>query len=579
MKKIFFIVLIVLPIITIRLQAQTNYYWSNGEKQGLNIINTKKFVLVDSTITDSSSLVTALNDTSLTVNDFTTFFLPSHFPLDSVDVYKTCAIIESNDSICVDSLLANTHIKYVSGYYSVNDAEVGTSHLFYVKLTHTQDTTLLDSLSNIQKTKVLGTFDSENKWFIVECTNDSNSDALTMSNTFYETGIFEYSHPSFIGNFKPDAIESRSVSCANDELFHEQWGLNNVTDNTNIDVSACEAWRCTKGDTNIIIAILDSGVKLDHPDLSTIDPYISYDIMSGSTPSQLYQNLSPKLYSHGTNAAGIIGAQHNSIGVAGIAPDCAIMSLSLDWDIPHEFGDPIAPIDICLYDGISYAWQNGADIISNSWSGATNEDIILDAINQATTYGRNEYGCIIVNSTGNGDLNEVLFPSNLSNVIGVGAIDSCGIRGIRPSIPGDEDNLTCGSHWPFGGSNYGFGLSVVAPGSDVTTTTIVNDQGISTEYKSGFNGTSAAAPYISGVAALILSINPDLTYEEVKDIIEQSAQKIREDFYSYNVNNPNGTWNYKLGYGMVNAYDALQLVCADMCNVTTYVSSLQNVTW
>lgn len=74
-----------------------------------------------------------------------------------------------------------------------------------------------------------------------------------------------------------------------------------------------------------------------------------------------------------------------------------------------------------------------------------------------------------------------------------------------------------------------------------------------------FNGTSAACPFVAGVAALVLSVNPNLTQKQVKDIIEQTAQKIRPDLYDYNTyaTRPNGTWNIQIGYGLVDAYAAV----------------------
>lgn len=578
MKKLIFLFTIFVFTINL-LQSQTDYYWSNSKKQNLSIITTKKFILVDETITDSASLVLSLNDTSLTVSCFTKFRLPPQLSLDSLNMYKRCAIIESNDSIDINALISNNHVEYVSGYYYVNDTEIGTSHIFYVKLINSQDTVLLDSIASIQKTNIVGNFNNMPLWYVIECSENSLGDALTMSNVFYETGLFDYSHPNLINNYRLDEAKSKSVFCTNDNLFHKQWGLNNVVDNTNVDISACEAWEFTKGNTNVIIAILDSGVKLDHSDLTNVDANISYDLITESSPSVLYPNSSYSKYRHGTNCAGIIGAEHNNIGVAGVAPNCTVMSLSLDWSTAYDFENDIDPIDYYLAAGIDYAWQNGADVISNSWSGASDQDIVSYKINEAVTYGRNNRGCIIVNSTGNGNNLYVSFPCENPDIIAVGAIDSCGVRGKNLALPSNENNYYCGSAWPYG-SNYGTGLSVVAPGTDISTTTIVDNFGMPLEYSDDFGGTSAAAPHVSGVAALVLSINPDLNYYEVKDIIEETAQKINYNIiYNYDFVESNGIWDNRVGYGLVNAYDALMLTFTNMCNINSHITTGQNITW
>lgn len=321
---------------------------------------------------------------------------------------KNFAIIESKDSINPNTLLNNSYIHYVSDYYQIGDKHIGTSNLFYVKLTDMQDTIVLDSISKTNSINVLGNFSNSQSWFILECTEQSAGNVVDMANMYYESGLFIYSHPNLLNNFHP--------TCTNDPYFHKQWGLSNNNDHDNIDINACDAWRITKGDENIVIAVLDSGIKLDHPDLTNVDVTLSYDLMAGSSPSTLYNDLSWKFYNHGTNCAGIIAAQHNNIGVSGIAPNCTLMSLSLNWNLTGIYLDQV------LNDGIIYAWQNGADVISNSWSGATDEDIVIDAINQALTNGRNGLGCVIVNSTGNNN-GSALFPTQHAGVIGVGAID------------------------------------------------------------------------------------------------------------------------------------------------------------
>jgi|GEM_PF-6703157 len=101
-------------------------------------------------------------------------------------------------------------------------------------------------------------------------------------------------------------------------------------------------------------------------------------------------------------------------------------------------------------------------------------------------------------------------------------------------------------------SSYGANLDIVAPGSNIYSTSLNNKYGVG-------SGTSFAAPQVSGVAALILSVNPNLSPLEVRNIIECTAQKVNPEIYDYEINpkRPNGTWNREMGYGLLDAYAAL----------------------
>lgn len=163
--------------------------------------------------------------------------------------------------------------------------------------------------------------------------------------------------------------------------------------------------------------------------------------------------------------------------------------------------------------------------------------MITDAIHyNALLWGRNGKGVVVVFATGN-EAENVKFPANCDeNILAVGAINNNGRRA----------NF----------SNYGSKLDVVAPGVDITTTNVL-DPSIPL-YVSNFRGTSAACPHVAGVAALILSVNPDLTSVGVIDIIEKTSRKVGGYSYSTVSGRPNGTWNNEMGYGLVDAYAAVQ---------------------
>ena len=358
-----------------------------------------------------------------------------------------------------------------------------------------------------------------------------------MQTFFYETGLFASAIPDFL---------SDDLLCTNDPDFDQLWGLSN-TKYPGIDIKACSAWKISRG-TGVKVAVLDEGIELTHIDLNSNISPLSYDTESNTSPSRIYGD-------HGTHCAGTIGAvRNNHIQVVGVAPECTLMSISNLLDSTRNSRIKRAA-------GINWAWKHGADIISNSWSSNVRYDAIDEAIDSALVYGRSGKGTIIVFSSGN-DSSSVAYPANSNpDILAVGAIGNSGVR--------DEE------------SNYGTALDVVAPGVAILSTILNNKVGTK-------SGTSMACPHVSGVAALILSINPTLTGQQVRNIIESTAQKVRTDLYTYSATSghPNGTWNNEMGYGLVNAYNAVcptvnftnQTVTTDTTVISDCIINVQNVT-
>ncbi|MFD1616028.1 S8 family serine peptidase [Gelatiniphilus marinus] len=397
-----------------------------------------------------------------------------------------------------------------------------------------------------------------------------------MANYFFETGKFSASEPDLLAD-----------DLTNNPNYPDQWGLNNTGQNNGtvgIDINAPEAWNITLGQQNVVVAVIDHGIELNHPDLLNISP-LSFDTESNSSPSLVLGN-------HGTACAGIIGASDNLIGSIGVAPNCTLMSISnellLNINVRQE-----------LANGINFAWQNGASIISNSWSHVGLQGAFIDdAITAALTQGRNGLGCIVVFSSGNNNGN-VGYPANSNpDILAVGAMSQCGERKSPTSCDTEDE-------W---GSNFGTELDIVAPGVLIPTTDRQGNNGynpneplhtnaggnlvatdyIDRDYTRWFNGTSSACPHVAGVAALVLSVNPSLTGLEVRNIIERTAQKVGGYNYSTTGGRPNGTWDDEMGYGLVDANAAVQmainingpdLVCS-FPNSTFSMSNVDlSVTW
>jgi subtilisin family serine protease len=515
--------------------ATSPYYWYKGEKIVLEQKSNKKYLTLNG-ISDSGRLKDLFP--SFKILEFGKCDLSNglHHEYKKQIFVEYFAIVASDSFGNLDS---NDYIKYHTPFFEINKAEAGLSHLFYIKLKKIDDLNLLKNKCFENNVEIVGQNQFMPEWYTLQVSKWSKGHALEMANVFYESNLFAAAEPDFLVNDQ--------LHCVNDPVFIDQWNLKNTGLNgwtAGVDINMCQAWGETAGNANVIVAILDEGVELNHPEIANYAT-ISYDSETKTSPSTVYG-------SHATAAAGVVGAKrNNNNGVAGIAPDCKIMSVSNKLR-----GNPDSRK--ARADGINWAWQNGASVINNSWSSSVKYQIIDDAINLALSKGRNGLGTIVVFSTGNEDNNAISYPSNaISDIIAVGAASPCGQRKSKTPISCD------GALW---GSNYGEGLDVVAPGVLIPTTDRVGDPGYSnSDYINNWFGTSAAAPQVAGVVALMLSINPDLSQREVSRIIHKTAKKIGNYVYTSDVNKPNGSWNEEVGYGMIDAYEAIR---QSYCNLT-----------
>ena len=544
MKKL--LILFSLIIANTALLAQNDYYWYKNQKVFLKKISTKKYLTVEN-IEDTIVLKQKLNIPDVKVHKFsnTKIFSSIKAYKQNVKNEKKWAVVESQNIGNVVLTAKNEIIYENPFYYTLEEKEVGISHLFYVKLFKDDDVENLEVLAQQNNVEILGNNRFMPLWFTLSCSKHSAGNALKMANLFYESGLFVAS--------EPDLMVDILTGCVDDPHFNNQWGLENTGQNggtVGADINACQAWQTTTGSNNIVVAVLDDGIELDHPDMPNIHP-ASFDTESGTSPSQVLGN-------HGTACAGIIGASSdNNLGVAGIAPNCPLMSISNDLFLSVDISQQLA-------NGFNFAWQNGASVISNSWGhGALTSTLLDDAIDNALTQGRNGLGCVVVLITQNWNNPSVVYPANSNpDIIAVGALSPCEERKSPSSCDGEG--------W---GSNYGTELDIMAPGVLIPTTDrqgtngYNNSSGASGDYYQTFNGTSSACPHVAAVAGLILSVNHNLTQKEVADIIETTAQKMGTYSYQTTVDRPNGTWHNEMGYGVVDA-DAAVLQAQSLCTST-----------
>lgn len=367
---------------------------------------------------------------------------------------------------------------------------------------------------------------------------DVTKDAISVANRMMNSGLFVMAEPDLAGF---DLVQTPP----NDPLYPLQWShLNtgspaqfNGTPGADIDVDL--AWSITRGSSSIRIAVLDVGVQRNHPDLAAnMDP-LGYGLIAPVINTG--DVLDTSAY-HGTSCAGIIGAvANNGIGVAGVAPDCKLIPVNIARTTAGLFGTFSQ-----IAGAIDWAWSSAAaDVLSNSWGGGSPSTLYRDAIRRAVTNGRGGKGAVVVFSSGNANAG-VFSPASFSDCIAVGAMDMCYQRKSPTSCDGEN-------YW---GSNYGFGLDVVAPGVKIATTWNSGMTSVGA-YSGGFNGTSAAAPFVSATAALMLSVNPQLSQTTLRELLERSVRKVGNYSYAFESTQPNGTWNPEMGYGLINTYQAV----------------------
>ena len=369
-------------------QGQEVFYYQRGEKVVLNVDTTKSYVLLLED-TNRASLSENTKSSNTVLKQFGEVKPPKNLNL-SESVNQQAAPMKW---AIVDNIAVNTSafsqeemkskVVYQAPFFTTPKGKpVGMSHLVYVKLKEESDREKLQKLADANKVKIIGNNKLMPLWYTLSCTNASG-DALQVANRLYESGHFDAAEPDFLADF--------NLQCATDTHFSKQWGLHNTGQHggtTGIDIGICDAWNLSTG-KEVSVAVLDHGIELNHPDLPNMSPN-SYDTVSGSSPSVVRGN-------HGTACAGIIGAaaSNGTTGVSGIAPNATLISIS----DPLTLG-PNAQQNMA--NGLSWAWQNGADVISNSWGhDLLASSLIDDAINDALTKGRGGKGCVVVFAAGN----------------------------------------------------------------------------------------------------------------------------------------------------------------------------------
>lgn len=350
-----------------------------------------------------------------------------------------------------------------------------------------------------------------------------------------EPGV-QYAEPDFVTigsnsnrNIKAKLERDSNEIDDNADLSHMQYALT-IT-------MADKAWEIHRGSKEVKIAILDEGVETTHPDLdSVIDQF--YD----ATDDDTYQE--PNAWDgHGTACCGLAVAKHKTFGIKGISAGCSAFAVRMAYS--NSPGTNWITSNSIIGRAIDWSWENGADVLSNSWGGGAPSNAITNAFERARIRGRQGKGCVLVIAAGNEDA-IVSYPGNLSEVLTVSASNEFD----EPKTKYSKD----GEYW--WGSCYGPEVDVAAPGVHNLTTDITGEKGYNKDHNyTDFNGTSSATPIVAGIAGLVLSANPNLRESRVREIIKTSADKVGNVPYHEGHND-------RMGFGRVNALNAVKAALA-----------------
>ncbi len=428
---------------------------------------------------------------------------------------------------------------------------MGVQDRLHVKLRSRADLPMLESMAAENGAVVLENYRFDPMVYVLSADKNAAGNAFELARRFEESGRFAYAEPDFL------VLMKRMNT--NDTFLSYQWSLNNTgsaiqyNGTPGADMEVFNAWSVSTGSASVRVAIIDEGTDLSHPDLlaNLVSGFDATGLNSGGGPAGND--------AHGTACAGIVAAVgNNNLGVAGIAYNSKIVPIRIAYSDAN--GNWVTQWS-WIANAINWAWNQGqADVLSNSWGGGGPSSLVNTAIDNAITQGRGGLGASVLFSAGNGN-GAVNYPANYNSTIAVAAMSMCEERKSPSSCDGE-------TWW---GSDYGTNLDIAAPGVKIYTTDISGAAGYnSSDYAPTFNGTSSACPNAAGVMALIYSVNPLLSHTQARAILETTTEKVGGYTYTANVaGQPNGTWSTDLGYGRVNAYNAVQAAVASICVTDT----------
>ncbi len=356
-----------------------------------------------------------------------------------------------------------------------------------------------------KKTRGLQTEDSAPFFSSVyKLTFGENVDTEKIVEEYEQKASVEYAHLNYraVLHSQPD-----------DEYFDKQWGLYNEE---GADIDALSAWNVNKGSSEIVVAVVDTGIDYNHPDLAGN----MWADESGNYGYDFAEDNDDPMdkHGHGTHVAGIVAAEtNNQRGIAGTSWHSNLMAVKIFND------DGTGGTTTQIANGLKYAADSGAQIISNSWGFEEPMKEPPQVVKDAIDYATDEKGSLVVFAAGNNNSDDAYQPAAYEKTLAVAATNR---DDKRANFSGPD------------ASNYGDWVDISAPGKDIYSTVLNEGYG----YKSG---TSMSAPFVSGLAALIWSQDETRTNTDVESIIISSVDDIGDE---------------DMGAGRINAYKALTIL-------------------
>lgn len=396
--------------------------------------------------------------------------------------------------------------------------------------------------------------------YFVSAPEGTGQHVFDMATSLLQREDVEYCHPELI---RPRARKG---------IFPEQWHLKKTTvGRVAVDAHAnVEAAHAITQGEGVIIAIIDDGIDIDHEEFrgagKIVAPRDATQRTDDPRPKDPFGTGPDNGENHGTACAGVACANGNA-GASGVAPKARLIPIRLASGLGSQQEA----------DAFIWAANNGADVISCSWGPADgrwwNQSDPLHrqkvplpastklAIDHVVNNGRGGKGCVVLFAAGNG--NESVDNDGYASYTNVIAVAACNDRGTRSVYSDFGAAVWCAfpssdsGHAPF---NHPAPLTTGIWTTDRTGTAGYNtgrtpDGDANGHYTNDFGGTSSACPGAAGVAALVLSVNSNLKWHEVKDILKRAGDKIDPQGGNYDASGHSP----KYGYGRLNARTAVEL--------------------